>query len=53
MIEKINKNEIYDLRSTVNLLTAKINEIIDYINKENSGEVDYKEFIDLLFPNKN
>jgi hypothetical protein len=34
MIEKIDKNEIYDLRSTVNLLTAKINEIIEHLNNQ-------------------
>lgn len=34
MIEKIDKNEIYDLRSAVNLLTSKINEIIEHLNNQ-------------------
>lgn len=53
MIDKLGKSEIYDLRSLMNMTVDKINEIIDYINKENSGEVDYKAFIDLIFPDKN
>lgn len=54
-IEKLQKGEMVDKFTFTNicLITNKINEIIDYINKENSGEVDYKAFIDLIFPDKN
>ena len=36
--------------TNLRIIEKKINEIIEYINKENPGEVVYKELINTIFP---